>query len=254
MPYALSREHGLLGSALINEIAVHREVILFDNAGVGRSTGTVLEKFQGWADDVVAFLQALNIEKLDLMGFSLGGVVVQYVALTAPQVIRKLIVAGTRLAAPIAQSPVKEGGAVVAEVTPPMELLMALINAADLEAGKKALAFSCFPANESRRTSFEAYWQRLHQSKVNGEPVDLSLLEKEGGTQYQLTSTILDMTQAKAPDFLQTYSGSSRLTMPVLIAHGDNDQIMSSSLSWDFFSKTENARLLIYPNAGHSFL
>ena len=63
---------------LLNTIARHREVILFDNAGVGRSTGEVPETFAGWATDMIEFIKALGLKKVDLFGFSMGGLAGQY--------------------------------------------------------------------------------------------------------------------------------------------------------------------------------
>ena len=57
----------------INTLAKAREVIIFDNAGVGRSTGEVPGTFQGWADDLICFVEALDLKKVDLLGFSMGG-------------------------------------------------------------------------------------------------------------------------------------------------------------------------------------
>lgn len=85
---------------LLNSIAAAREIVIFDNAGVGRSSGEVPTTFQGWADDVLTLIHALGYEKIDLLGFSMGGVAVQMVALTEPQLIRKLILAGTTSSTP----------------------------------------------------------------------------------------------------------------------------------------------------------
>jgi pimeloyl-ACP methyl ester carboxylesterase len=63
--------------ALLNALAAKRPVIIFDQAGVGRSAGEVANTFSGWADNVIALLQALNIEKIDLLGFSMGGCAAQ---------------------------------------------------------------------------------------------------------------------------------------------------------------------------------
>lgn len=59
--------------ALIDRLAENREVILFDNAGVGRSTGEVPTTFTGWAKDMISFIEALNLKSVDLLGFSMGG-------------------------------------------------------------------------------------------------------------------------------------------------------------------------------------
>ena len=57
---------------LVNTLASKREVILFDGSGVGKTLGTVPDTFQGWADDLIAFVAALGLDSVDLLGFSLG--------------------------------------------------------------------------------------------------------------------------------------------------------------------------------------
>src|SRR5271166_7052378 len=67
--------------AVTDPLAAGREVILFDNTGIGRSTGKVPETIQGMAAHALAFLDTLGLARVDLLGFSLGGMVAQEVAL-----------------------------------------------------------------------------------------------------------------------------------------------------------------------------
>ena len=55
--------------ALINALAISRQIILLDNAGIGKSDGEVPTTFQGWAGHVVDFIEALNIHQIDLLGY-----------------------------------------------------------------------------------------------------------------------------------------------------------------------------------------
>lgn len=57
----------------MNGIARKRQVILFDNRGVGKTSGEVPDTFEAWADDMAAFVQALGFEKVDVFGYSMGG-------------------------------------------------------------------------------------------------------------------------------------------------------------------------------------
>ena len=100
-------------------MAAKREVIVFDNAGVGRSGRNVLVTYQGWANDLISFVRALGIKEFGLLGFSMGGIAVQHVAVTVPGIIRKLVIAGSRAAAPVAHRPVKEGVAEFVKDQPP---------------------------------------------------------------------------------------------------------------------------------------
>ena len=80
---------------VIDGIATEHRVIAFDNRGVGASGGSVPHTVEEMGRDAVAFIRALGLEKVDLFGFSLGGGVAQMVALQAPDLVRRMILAGT---------------------------------------------------------------------------------------------------------------------------------------------------------------
>src|SRR5258705_11799168 len=80
--------------AVTDPLASGREVILFDNAGVGRSTGDVPETIAGMAGHAMAFLDGLGIKTCDVVGFSLGGVIAQQMAQDRPSIIRRMILVG----------------------------------------------------------------------------------------------------------------------------------------------------------------
>src|SRR3954447_18109959 len=81
--------------ALVDRLAQDREVILLDNRGVGGSTGVVPENVTTMARDALAFIDALGLEQIDLLGFSLGGHVAQELVLLRPRLVRRLVLAGT---------------------------------------------------------------------------------------------------------------------------------------------------------------
>ena len=81
--------------AVTNGLAQTREVILFDNAGVASSSGETPSSFQEMGGNAVAFIRALGLEHVDVLGFSIGGMVSQEIALQAPDLVRKLILVGT---------------------------------------------------------------------------------------------------------------------------------------------------------------
>jgi pimeloyl-ACP methyl ester carboxylesterase len=80
---------------LVDTIAAGREVILLDNTGVGSSSGTVPSTVTQMARDAIAFLDALEIDHVDLLGYSLGGMVAQEIALLRPRIVRRVVLAGT---------------------------------------------------------------------------------------------------------------------------------------------------------------
>src|SRR6202158_5747655 len=81
--------------AVTDGLAKEREVILFNNAGVSSSSGEVPASIEGMAANAVAFIGALGLSKVDVLGFSIGGLVAQEIAGQAPGLVRKLILVGT---------------------------------------------------------------------------------------------------------------------------------------------------------------
>ena len=80
---------------VVDGIAAHHRVIAFDNRGVGATTGTTPKSIQAMAADAVTFIRALGLTKVDLLGFSMGGMIAQVITQTEPDLVRKLIIAGT---------------------------------------------------------------------------------------------------------------------------------------------------------------
>ena len=81
--------------AVTDPLAAEREVILFDNAGLGRSSGTVPDTIAGMAKHALAFLEGLGLASCDVMGYSLGGMVAQVMAQERPSIFRRMILVGT---------------------------------------------------------------------------------------------------------------------------------------------------------------
>src|SRR5205814_5070787 len=80
---------------VIDGIAARHRVITFDNRGVGASQGSTPDSIEAMARDAVTFIQALGFDQVDLLGFSMGGFVAQVIAQKEPQLVRKIILAGT---------------------------------------------------------------------------------------------------------------------------------------------------------------
>ena len=70
--------------AVVNALAEHRPVIVFDNAGIGRSSGTTPDNVARMSSDARAFISALGVTTVDLLGFSLGGMIAQLLAAEHP--------------------------------------------------------------------------------------------------------------------------------------------------------------------------
>lgn len=234
--------------ALINALAAARPVVLFDQAGVGRSTGEIPLTYQGWADDLIAFVEALGLTQIDLLGFSMGGRAVQMVALTAPQLVRKLILAGTSASEPSSSS--STSGIVWPRQVPPREPIKLLATAVTPAEIESALAYSFFYADNQGRAAAKAYWNRVFERAVAGEPRMLHFVDRNTGAKRQ-SAAHMDWTK---PNPRNSFERLGELTMPVLVCNGDNDVLIPTSLSWEMMSRIPNAQLMIYPRAGHGFL
>lgn len=81
--------------AFLDRVAAGRHVIVFDNAGVARSGGAAPEQLAGWAANTAAFIGALGYDQVDLLGFSFGGLVAQELTLLQPDLVRRLVIAGS---------------------------------------------------------------------------------------------------------------------------------------------------------------
>ena len=79
--------------ALMDALASNRRVITFDNTGVGGSTGTTPNSVEQMAHDAIAFIAAMDLDEVDVLGFSIGSFVAQQIALTRPAIVRRLILA-----------------------------------------------------------------------------------------------------------------------------------------------------------------
>jgi pimeloyl-ACP methyl ester carboxylesterase len=80
---------------VVDGIAARSRVITFDNRGVGASSGSTPNTIEAMAKDAIAFIRALGLEQVDLLGFSMGGMIAQVIAEDEPQLVRKIILAGT---------------------------------------------------------------------------------------------------------------------------------------------------------------
>jgi pimeloyl-ACP methyl ester carboxylesterase len=79
--------------ALIDALAAGRRVVTFDNVGVGATTGATPNTIEAMAHDAIAFIEALELERVDLLGFSIGSFVAQEIALIRPDLLRRGVLA-----------------------------------------------------------------------------------------------------------------------------------------------------------------
>jgi pimeloyl-ACP methyl ester carboxylesterase len=144
--------------AVTDPLARGREVILFENAGVGRSTGSVPTTIAGMARHALAFLEALRLARCDVLGYSLGGMIAQQMALDRPTIFRRMILVGT---AP-------RGGEDIMHLEKP--ILAGYLNDPKLR-GYAVLGKIFFAPTDSSQAAADVFIQRLMQRTQDREPV-----------------------------------------------------------------------------------
>ena len=210
--------------AFIAAISRDRQVIRFDSAGIGRSEGNVPETIAGLAAVAAEFIQRLGCSQVDLLGWSLGGVVSQQFALDFPTLVRRLIVAGSS-PGPVADGP-QQHPRVPQIMTKPE-------NDAD------DFLFLFYPGSESAVAAGRSSLARIASMPDRGPQV----------------SAVSFMGQVKAvlswPGVLHR---AKELRLPMLVANGAHDVMLPAYRSYVLSQQAPDAKLVLYPDAGHAFL
>lgn len=209
---------------VVDGLASKHRVIATDYRGIGASSGTAPVTIDQMARDAIALAHALGFEKIDLLGFSLGGFVAQDVALKAPGLVRKLILTGTGPAG-------GTGIAKVGAVSWPL-IIKGLLTLRD------AKFYLFFTSTPNGRRSANAFLSRLKERKAQRDKGPTP-----GAFLRQLKA--IKAWGGQAPQDL------SRIKIPVLIANGDNDIMVPTVNSADMARRIAKAELVIYEDAGH---
>jgi pimeloyl-ACP methyl ester carboxylesterase len=215
--------------AFINAVARKRRVILFDNVGVGESGGKVPASLEQQGDAAVKFVQALRLRKVDVLGWSMGGMTAQIVAIKHPDVVRKLVIIG---ASPPAGSP--------EVITSPGDWSKVAAKPAYTDADLLYLFFSPSPEGAAAgraslaRTSF-----RRPASLVKTTP-------QATGAQYQAITSFFGNSDG-------WYQRLKQIKAPTLVANGDRDGSFPVIDSVVLAREIPDARLAVYPDSGHGF-
>ncbi len=209
---------------IIDGLAAKRHVIAFDNRGVGASSGSASNAMEDMADDAISFIKAKGFTQVDLLGFSMGGMIAQEMALKAPQLIRKMVLAGTGSAG-------GEGISTVAGVAN-YDLLRGLLTGQD---PKQYLFFTRTPNGIEAGKAFLA---RLNE-RTNNRDKEISMAA------YIAQLQALRAWGQKSPANL------SVVKQPVLVVNGDADRMVPTHNTYDLARRLPNSQLIIYPDAGH---
>lgn len=217
--------------AVTDPLASGREVILFENAGVGRSSGSVPTTMAGMATHALAFIDGLGIKVCDVLGYSLGGMVAQQMALVRPTALRRLILVGT---AP-------RGGEDIMHLGKP-RLAQALSNP-KLQ-GYAVLQQLFFAQTETSQKAGKAFTERLMQRSGDREPLSGPAIGE---------AQIGAFREWEKPSG-ERFADLKGIRHPTLVVNGIHDDMIPVRNSYWLSENLPNAVLLTYPDSGHGSL
>jgi pimeloyl-ACP methyl ester carboxylesterase len=215
--------------ALIDRLASSRRVVTFDNVGVGGSTGTTPNSFTQMAFDAIAFLDAMEFETVDLLGFSIGSFVAQEIALIRPGAVRRLILA----------SSAPQGAAGMHGWAP--DVIGAVGGPTHNPDGYLDVFFT--HSAESRHSGTDTLARLSAQKGDRDKP-----------TTWQTRQAQYDAVCAWGIPDHSLLQRISALEMPVFVASGDSDPMILPQYSHLLAGLIPQARVKIYPDSAHGFL
>jgi pimeloyl-ACP methyl ester carboxylesterase len=213
--------------AVTDGLARDREVILFDNAGVSSSSGEVPTTIEQMGANAVAFSRALGLNKADMLGFSIGGMVAQEITLQAPDLVRKLILVGTG----------PRGGPGMDSLT---QVAQRLFGAAYDPPEQLWLAVF-FSPSEAGRAAFGGFLKRKQLRQKGRDP---EVNDKVSPAQIEATDK-WGVQRNGSYNYLKT------ITQPTLVVNGSNDVLVPTINSFIMQQNIPNAQLIIYPDSNH---
>ena len=208
-------------------LAATREVILFNNAGISSTSGEVPASVEEMAANAAAFIKALGLAKVDVLGFSLGGLVAQALTAGTPDLVRRLILVGTG----------PRGGEGMATLTPEAQTVFGAAYANPDELWLRVF----FTPTEASQAAGRAFLKRFRlrqegrDPEVNAKvaPVQIEAISKWG------------TPSADALDYLR------KITQPTLVINGSHDVIIYTVNSLILQQNLPNAQLILYPDSNH---
>ncbi|MHB8235162.1 MAG: alpha/beta fold hydrolase [Solirubrobacteraceae bacterium] len=215
--------------ALIDALARERRVVTFDNVGVGASTGTTPSTVAQMARDAIVFLEALELEAVDLLGFSIGSFVAQEIALIRPAMVRRLVLASS-----------------------------APRGATGMHGWRPEVIGAVGAPERNPDGYLDVFFTRSTASRQAGVET-LERMTARADDRDELTSWQTRQAQYDAvcdwgiPDHGQLERVNS-IGMPVLVANGDSDPMIRTHYSYLLAGLIPGARIKIYPDAAHGFL
>lgn len=215
--------------ALIDGLGSSRRIVAFDNVGVGSTAGTTPSSVVQMAHDAIAFLSALDFDRVDLLGFSIGSFVAQEIALVRPDIVRRLILA----------SSAPRGAADMHGWAP--DVIAAVGQPEPNPAGYLDVFFA--RSSASRDAGREALQRMLTREQDRDRPTtwETRLAQYDAVCEWGIPDHgLLERLRA--------------VEVPVFVANGDSDPMILPHYSCLLAGLVPQARLKIYPDSAHGFL
>jgi pimeloyl-ACP methyl ester carboxylesterase len=217
--------------AVTDTLASTREVILFDNAGIGRSSGTVPQAIGAMAERALAFMDSLKLDHCDVLGYSLGGMVAQEMVLERPAVFRRLILVAT---AP-------RGGEDIMHVEKPSLARYFQDPALQGYARLQKLFFAPSASSQAAGEDFVARLTQRRDDRDHASGPEVAAAQIAAFRQWE------HFTGAR-------FSDLQRVQQPTLVVNGVHDEMIPVRNSYWLSENLPNAVLLTYPDSGHGAL
>lgn len=211
--------------AVVNALAQNRQVIIFNNAGVGTSSGSTPDNIEQMTVDAENFLAALGLTEVDLLGFSLGGFIAQLMAVRTKIIVRKLILAGT---AP------KSGE----------EHLLQVVGDAFARNAPDVRLPLFFTQTENGQSKAREFVARASVRTDNRDP--------DNGEAVSNPQAAAIIGWCAEPD--DGHQSLKAIKQPTLIVHGSDDTMFPSDNAYLMFKQMSDATLIIYPDSAHGAL
>ncbi|MFI5734067.1 alpha/beta fold hydrolase [Kribbella sp. NPDC051587] len=213
-------------------LAVNHDVIVFDNIGIGHTTGEPGDSVEQFADGAIEFIEALGLPQVDLLGWSLGGIVAQYATRRRPDLVRKLIVAGSSPGSPVPGAP-------------PMSDKVRQIMAKPGGGDDEDVRYLFFPETERGRAAGRKHLAAVAPRLATG----VRVITDEAGK-----GQLVAVAKLQSIPFDQTQANLESIQQPVLYANGAQDTMLPALASYVAVQHLDSAVLVLYSDSGHGFL
>jgi pimeloyl-ACP methyl ester carboxylesterase len=213
--------------AVTDGFAKNREVILFNNAGVSSSSGEVPTTVEKMGANAVAFIKALGLTKVDVLGFSIGGFIAQEIALQVPDLVKRLVLVGTG----------PRGGEGMAARTPEAQRIFS----ATYDPPDELWLSVHFTQSAASQAAGREFLKRFRLRTENRDP---QVNEKVAPAQIKAIGK-WGAPQKKPFEYLKS------IRQPTLVVNGGKDVIVYSVNSFILQQNLPNAQLILYPDANH---